>query len=346
MTEEASPKRPKLEWLELGRGLAAVAVMLCHTEYLTELPPSLLFTQSGGNFGVTFFFLLSGFIIYHVHADDLGNPSRAAHFAWRRVIRIFPTYLFVFAAALFANQFLGSPEYAAHVTAGFMLKNIFLLPSGGLFLSVAWTLRHEMLFYFVFLVAVINIRAGLVLAFAWAATVLGTVLWFGIIDDTARTTWNILSSYLNLYFLAGVAIAMTFRRGHIKSALAFSIISAAAIGSICLLSGAPITIDLMQLMVCPILICLCIFLCVREIQAPRFALFLGAISYPLYLSHIPMMKVARGILKHVGYPPIPEWASLLIVALPICLLAAYCISLIERPMLRRASAIRLSRRPA
>ncbi|MFX8653275.1 acyltransferase family protein, partial [Acinetobacter baumannii] len=45
-----------------------------------------------GRWGVCFFFVLSGFIIAHVHWKDLGSPDRVSGFLWRRLVRIFPTY--------------------------------------------------------------------------------------------------------------------------------------------------------------------------------------------------------------------------------------------------------------
>jgi peptidoglycan/LPS O-acetylase OafA/YrhL len=52
-------ERHKLEWLELGRGLAAMAVVFSHARfYLVETPAGLHFVDRWGNWGVTFFFVL------------------------------------------------------------------------------------------------------------------------------------------------------------------------------------------------------------------------------------------------------------------------------------------------
>ena len=83
--------------VEAARGAAAVLVLLVHSsamlaapKYFGEMPFYGLFKF--GHAGVDFFFVLSGFIIFHVHRTDLGNPARLGKYLARRFVRIFPTY--------------------------------------------------------------------------------------------------------------------------------------------------------------------------------------------------------------------------------------------------------------
>ncbi len=55
-----------------------------------------------GHAGVDFFFVLSGFIILHVHAGDIGRPVRLGHYLQRRFTRVYPFYWVVFLLALLA----------------------------------------------------------------------------------------------------------------------------------------------------------------------------------------------------------------------------------------------------
>src|ERR1700754_3026118 len=49
-----------------------------------------------GSAGVAFFFVLSGFLISHIHHDDFSHPARLPGYLRKRMTRIYPSYLIVF----------------------------------------------------------------------------------------------------------------------------------------------------------------------------------------------------------------------------------------------------------
>jgi peptidoglycan/LPS O-acetylase OafA/YrhL len=141
-----APVRQRLAWVELGRGFAALAVVLYHASKLMKEAqysgrPFAENLFGLGFLGVDFFFVLSGFIILHVHYADLGKPSAFARYGWRRLTRIFPTYWVVLALALVINLALQSDK--APVTPGWLLVQMMILPGGepslGLLLLVSRT---------------------------------------------------------------------------------------------------------------------------------------------------------------------------------------------------------------
>lgn len=73
------------------RGLAAMAVVLCYTS------PRKTFASNVGGLGVEVFFVLSGFLIGGILMDTVGSPGWAAHFYWRRTLRIWPLFFLVIA---------------------------------------------------------------------------------------------------------------------------------------------------------------------------------------------------------------------------------------------------------
>src|SRR5205823_13541637 len=118
----ASPARPKLAWLQIFRGFAAVLVVIHHVTGSTDfyLHSSFL----GGLFtvgwlGVDFFFVLSGFIITYIHYGDIGNRSTLKAYATKRFLRIYPIYWIV--ALLAIIPFIKSDWL-------FLLKSTLLLP--------------------------------------------------------------------------------------------------------------------------------------------------------------------------------------------------------------------------
>ena len=96
----------RLRSLDSLRGLAALAVVVCHSlifiyksapwlPYLISVPPLSLFVTAGG--AVLLFYILSGYVLALSLGDN--QPSEWGIFVVRRVCRIWPTYLVVLLAS-------------------------------------------------------------------------------------------------------------------------------------------------------------------------------------------------------------------------------------------------------
>jgi exopolysaccharide production protein ExoZ len=284
---------------------------------------------------------LSGFIIYHVHRNDLGATNRTSNFAWRRFVRIFPTYWAILVISLTVRQFLGNADYTVQLTPSFVAVNALMLPGHDLYINPAWTLRHELLFYSLFLVAVANLRVGLALFATWIALIIASLLSLGITDEVRRTLWNVFSSYLNLYFFAGIVIAEMLRRGRSGDALIASATILVAVVVFSVFVDHPIVTIARQLSICSALVCAGVFLSTQKIPAPRLSAIAGAISYPLYLSHILTMQVSHGLLKRLGES---AWLPTILVALVFILAASYVFSRIEKEALSKLGKLLRARR--
>jgi exopolysaccharide production protein ExoZ len=87
-----------LNSLQACRAAAAILVVFYHTshgifrleKYFGHKPFGPVFDF--GFAGVDFFFVLSGFIMIHVHAGDIGQPRMLAAYLWKRFSRIYPAY--------------------------------------------------------------------------------------------------------------------------------------------------------------------------------------------------------------------------------------------------------------
>jgi exopolysaccharide production protein ExoZ len=140
-----------------------------------------------GNLGVVLFFILSGYLI---HGTLLRRQPGFAAFMARRVERIYPAFLCVFALTaalhwLFATgQIPAEPAAAARL----LLANLLLLP-GVLaiepLMAVAWTLSYEMAFYLVLGLIVPGLRmvrwpraARIAFILGLAALVTGVCIFF------------------------------------------------------------------------------------------------------------------------------------------------------------------------
>ncbi|WP_367875364.1 acyltransferase family protein [Luteolibacter sp. Populi] len=168
----------------------------------------------GGAAGVDFFFVLSGFIIFHRHAREIGQRDKLAEYGWRRLVRVFPAYWIVTLAIL--------PLY--FLVPGYGILNgrepwvifcsFLLLPiNPGPLLFVGWTLTHELWFYLLF-AGLIAVRG------AWFRVAVGfwvvamVFLAIAPIDDhlLGNAWYRAALSPLNLEFVLGCLAAWLLAR--------------------------------------------------------------------------------------------------------------------------------------
>jgi peptidoglycan/LPS O-acetylase OafA/YrhL len=321
----AETLRRKLGWIELGRGIAATAVALSHSS-LADTPEGVNgLLVPLGPWGVAFFFVLSGFIIFHVHEDDLGNPVLSANFVWRRFLRIFPTYWLVLILDVGLRS-LGRTEGRPSITSTFLIDQIGILPGAAPFISVAWTLRHELLFYSFFVIAILNLRTGITLFALWFAAIVFCSFQAGPLEARPQRFIEILTSRLDLYFFLGMLVAFALRRGFVHI-----IAIVTAVAGISLYLSSPwidrVMIDtIFQMMVCTAVVCICIQLS-GSVSSPKIFLWIGAVSYPLYLINETAFYIVGGLLKRAA--PIElqnSWQLKIAVALILSFALATLIS--------------------
>jgi peptidoglycan/LPS O-acetylase OafA/YrhL len=167
----------KLRSLEMLRGVAAILVVLYHTRTILGTrgnPVPFAHIFGAGYRGVDLFFVLSGFIIAHVHIHDIGRPARLRDYAFNRVARIYPAIIImtILAALLYTLGF-GSPSGASKLSVSGFTASLLLLPQAGdPLVNVSWSLKYEIFFYVAFATLILNVRLGLVLLLAWQIAVL------------------------------------------------------------------------------------------------------------------------------------------------------------------------------
>jgi peptidoglycan/LPS O-acetylase OafA/YrhL len=205
------PGKGSLSLVQVYRGFAALLVVLYHadiivTSYFGSGANALLDFFAFGKAGVQFFFVLSGFIIFYIHRGDIGVRAQLPSYAAKRLIRIYPVYIFTTLLLVpfwFLIPTFGEP-YHRQATA--LVLSLLLIPqSHDPHLSVAWTLIHEMIFYTLFATLLLHRRLGIAVFAAWFAAigivnlVQGARLWF---------PFTYLLSVNNLLFGFGIAAAL------------------------------------------------------------------------------------------------------------------------------------------
>ena len=205
MTSATQTARGKLDGLEAGRGVAAMLVLLRHARTHCLLaygafPDAKLLVF--GHAGVDFFFVLSGFIIFHAHRADLGRPSRLGHYLQRRFTRIYPFYWIVFAVTA-AGAALSSHPFPS---LDLFFRSFLLLPTDQHpVVDVAWTLQQEVLFYAIFAAIIVNRWLGRLAFIAWFAYMVAAAV---VPLDHPRGVVDDLANYFNFEFFFGMAAAL------------------------------------------------------------------------------------------------------------------------------------------
>lgn len=192
-----------------------MAVVLFHLSLLLADPrylgyPVLFDYTRRGNLGVDFFFVLSGFIILFAHGRDIGQPKRLKSYLSKRFTRVYPAYWLytaVFCALVAAG--MGSAATLPG-SATDWLSTILLVRFDTFELPIvpAWTLIHEVAFYAVFSLFILNRRLGIAAIILWLLPLLLVFEHRGEGDRSALTTYF---SPLNLNFLIGMGACLLHR---------------------------------------------------------------------------------------------------------------------------------------
>lgn len=335
----APPARPpRLAFLDTLRALAALAVLLAHM--LSELSPGFQGFRFGlfdlGSFGVTIFFICSGYIIQPSveRAPSLGDFWR------RRFYRLFPLYWcsVLITAAIVALGLPRATALLADATPATLLANLTMLQSlmGAPHLQVVyWTLTFELIFYAVvtLFVAVGVSRYSAVIT----AGMIGVTLAVEVLSPLLGGPRVPLNMCGFLIFMFSGSLFHQASQGRVgeRVVLALSVagllvnISAALVDSLLRSGGLWANLYLISAWAGAY----AVFMGAYALRgSPALSLpplqFVGRVSYSLYLLHLPVILV----IPPLGGPI----ASVAIWSAASLGLAALGFSLVEAPMIARA----------
>lgn len=327
---------PVIRSLQVGRGLAALAVTAHHAALSTNafvgvLPDALMKVFDLGAFGVDFFFVLSGFIIMHTHSHELGRPDRIKGYLFKRLTRIYPVYWPI--GLSLVGLYLMLPNLSASGGREFsLMSSLLLLPSGFQpALSVAWTLVHELIFYGFFVLWFISIRY-----FSWGLVIWATLILAAHINDMSTGWISYPLGLLNFEFMLGILAALVYRRGylaHYGSVLTFWGFLTTCVALLLLYYGMPDgeTRLILAAGVSLLVLGLAIVEQKSSINYPEMMLALGNASYSIYLVHNPILSVTQRLAGSF----VENWLLAWIFGTAIALMFGFIYHLMfERPILR------------
>lgn len=327
MSGSASGSPIKLGSLEVGRAVAAIMVVMHHASMSAND-----FTRGGsyhfiewGFYGVDFFFVLSGFIIYHVHHRDPRTLIAARRYLGRRLRRIYTPYLPI--SVLMMAGYMLLPGLSEGVRDWSVFTSLTLLPSDGPpALSVAWTLVYEMIFY-IFFLSFYATRLFWFGVASWTVVVLAVAA-FGVNKELGPVLGTV-TNLLVLEFIGGMLAAHLFAKAVGELWPMLIGLSIAALLAIALLLPEAHRV-LVGLALVPMVLGLAQVERRVSFPVPRAFLLLGAASYAIYLVHNPLFSILGRVLRGLD-----NW----VLTFAACTLAGIAAGLAwhffyERPALR------------
>jgi len=317
-----SSRRQDLPALTGVRGVAACVVAVFHMNYWfytggwsPDGPGTVLATVfRTGYLGVDLFFALSGYVIAGAYLEAFRRPSRGAyaHFMIRRFARIWPLHV----ATLLL--YIGAPACRA---PGDLAGNLLMVQAWGLIGHVtcnepSWSISGEWFAYLAFPgLAWLLLRserrwAALALA-ALGLGGLGLLAWLGG-SNSLDVTFSLGFVRAACGFTIGAALCRSF--ADVKPHLAFDgcgILVIAAVGGLAM-AGAP---DLLVAgLFGPLVLCIALAAGpLRAILGAAPVVWLGEISYSLYLWHHFLIDHLKGLGGAIATPAAVGLALCLIV---------------------------------
>ncbi len=361
-TDPLATKAPNKEFLtvQVLRFVAALAVVGVHSTFYTSerlAPDFPVFHQ--GFHGVRLFFVISGFVMI-LSSQQLETQAKGwLIFAIRRILRIVPLYWLILTIKVVV--LLGTSGLALHSRFDLpvVLKSFLFIPAlnpdGEIkpLHGVGWTLNFEMFFYLLFTLALLLripvVRSLAVVLLACAA-----------LSPLRTADWPVpLQFYCDpmvLDFLAGMVIARWVQHGlTLPHAVSWGLIIAGLLGLFLPIStGEQPTLGLSMLMTLfsamTIIGAIALEPAVRT-RLPRWAVFMGAASYSLYLVHPLIAPAAPVILMKLRLAfPLPAVVASMIISLIggalLYLVAEKPVSRYLTGRLKASSLMRPSTRPA
>jgi peptidoglycan/LPS O-acetylase OafA/YrhL len=319
---------PRMMELDALRGLASLGVVVfhftSHYERLYGHNGSLPFTFDVGNYGAHLFFVISGFVIFMT----LERTNHVRDFVVSRFSRLFPGYWLALLITLITVQTIGLPDQ--HVSTRDALLNLTMMAD---FFDAReidgsyWTLQIELFFYLQMVVWFVtgSLHRVRTMAGFWLllAFVYGVEARFGV--ALSYTLRELLIVRFIPFFAAGVLLYRVYA-GRDKPWVNASLLVAAVVDVWILWSWAESTV---------LVVCIGLFLLfIRgklQVLAYRPFIFLGTVSYMLYLLHQSIGYILIATLEGAGVAP---WISIVFTALVVMSVASLLTFAVERPAMQ------------
>ncbi|HBY86565.1 MAG TPA: hypothetical protein DEO86_11890 [Colwellia sp.] len=337
----------RINYLDGHRGLAILLVVFYHaySRWTDILPYQAVFSDfplfKFGFLGVQLFFLLSGYVILMT----LEKCSTIQGFIYQRWLRLFPamficSMVIFFSSGFFVERPLGEPQISNLIPGLTFIEPYILTKLIGISFSslegTFWSLYVEFKFYII--AALLYFIVGshkLVFALfsclgSWVILSLLTQYTDNMLLSYIHSIFHLLSFEYFGWFSAGAAFYLTNKEEN-NNWFALGIV-------FCVISSVILAIQKESITLFIAIMSLSFFFAIslkikslQSLLSHRFLVFMGFVSYPLYLLHENMMIAL--ILKLSPFIPANTSFILPLLAISFIILLSYLIALyFEKPL--------------
>jgi len=357
-----------LESLDILRGLAVLMVFFAHSVhgFTRGLDRSLgdwLFPSEPyasvlveGHVGVALFMVMSAFLFaYGCYEHRLSYGL----FLRNRLLRIAPMYVFVLllGAYTYSDRF----TFLGFVASLGLFSNTKAALDGGMFTILLWTISAEFMFYLMFplLHDRFSKRGYAFLLFVLILAISCRVLAVGLGASARDFSYYTIFGRLD-QFLMGMIAAYLIRQGRLKrwsGTLAFLLSLSGLVALLYCLNrfwGGWLSSDAWKVFWPTLEGLVVVLLVVSGVQGGylifpgwlrRQLCFVGAVSYSIYLLHMPVLAVVQKVVAH----PLAVGGSIyagavcigIVMLLPVLLLSSLTFFVIEAPFMSMRSSYKL-----
>jgi peptidoglycan/LPS O-acetylase OafA/YrhL len=335
------------------RALAAILVLSLHIDQNVPTNIKSIFPFiSQGYLGVDFFFILSGFIITYVYADNFTslNWKAVPIFLWHRLIRLYPVHITVLAVMIvmaFVARSTGRPISDASFNSKDLIWQLLLVHAWGVSAEPTWNVPSwsisaewfaYLLFPFVAPLLFFIRRKSCAYAFSFGAIGLMAVALF--LTGSGIGGWVGIPALVRVVgeFLCGAGLCRAVAietatgtrhwNGDLLGFVAFAgfiIFASAEYSGFVLVGFLALTILGAATAKGPL----------AKLLGSKMAVWIGEVSYSIYMVHFPILIVLRRIYERLGFS---DWnwsargMALLATYIIVIVVAALVYYLVERPM--------------
>jgi peptidoglycan/LPS O-acetylase OafA/YrhL len=315
-----------------------------------------------GGAGVAFFFILSGFILTYVYADELAakrTRESVARFYIARVARIYPIYIVGFVLSLLEVVYGADPDWTGASVAlrwtqtwtelALVQSWFAQLPIHFGINSPSWTISCEALFYacFPFLVATLarataRMNARSILAVAAVAAVLPALCLLALRVPASEWVLYVFPPTRLIDFAIGILLGLAYLRPRegrqtSKPSTVECVAVCAVLASIALVPRVPETLRYVAIFLPGFAFAIYVFAAQRGVisrvlSAPAFVL-LGEASFAFYLTHRTVIRTVR-----LAFPHLPTFEKIPIAFVAALGLSIFLFYFVERPLRVRIKA--------
>lgn len=188
-------KSKKIEVVQIIRLFASICIIIYHSNIFGE----------HGYFAVDIFSVMSGYIL--MYSTQRINSKQ--HFLYNRWIRIAPLYWFFTFCTYILIYYVPSLSIMSEAKIPYLLKSMFFIPfvnEKGYsvpIMGIGWTLNYEMLFYFIFWIAMmVNHRYRGVIS----SGIISIIVACGYICKIDNYLWEHYTNSFMLEFVFGIVL--------------------------------------------------------------------------------------------------------------------------------------------